>query len=626
ISFFIYAMYQGTIGGPAFFFVTGIAAGFGYNRTVRIPDITEVAAFPLVAMALNPVPSRSLDQILAELIRKDSIPTSPGDYWLAIGIKFSSFKIIESFVLLIVQFGTRTQFTVLGLSILAWPDRDSPIAYVELALKASFGPDSDVISIEAMLTPNSFILDRNCKLTGGFAFYAWVSGVHEGDFVITLGGYHPMFKKPAHYPDVQRLGLNWRIGNELQIKGGLYYALTPSCIMAGGRLEITYNLSFLKASITVWADMLIQWAPFRYAISIGIVVHIEANIDVGLFSVSFNLEMSAQLYLWGPPFAGRVFVDWSIFSFTIPFGSSEDAANKKLNWKEFKKQFLPGKTAPAKLPAATGSETTVLAAEIMITEGIINEYEIGGTKYILVNPHQLKVKIEAPTPVITLKLNETEIAQSTEMLVNNKISYYKDRNMMLGILPMGTAKLESTLRIAVSGGSRFNHSTYANSVPEALWSPVEISGGKSAPAESMVLPKALKGMILSPKEVPVPKGTPQLDLNGKFNPVENTLTWQYLPAYTGPYNAAYGDHISDEITDKLQDKQISGESGIRQKLIDAALIAQGNNCENKVSDRIVDWVTGLSADPVIVQVGGVPQYRPETGKGIIKNKKTDDHG
>jgi hypothetical protein len=60
ISLFIYAMYAGTIGGPAFFFVTGIAAGFGYNRRVKVPSIREVNTFPLVTMALNPNPAKLL--------------------------------------------------------------------------------------------------------------------------------------------------------------------------------------------------------------------------------------------------------------------------------------------------------------------------------------------------------------------------------------------------------------------------------------------------------------------------------------------------------------------------------------------------------------------------------------
>ena len=69
------------------------------------------------------------------------IEISEGDYWLAVGIKFTSFKIIDSFVLLIVSFGNRLRFDILGLSVLSLPPKldnaIDPLVYVELAIKVS---------------------------------------------------------------------------------------------------------------------------------------------------------------------------------------------------------------------------------------------------------------------------------------------------------------------------------------------------------------------------------------------------------------------------------------------------------------------------------------------------------
>ncbi len=69
----------------------------------------------------------------------------------------------------------------------------------------------------AVLTANSFLFDRSCKLTGGFAFCVWFAPTnpniesHAGDFVLTLGGYHPKFKVPAWYPKVPRIGFDWQL-------------------------------------------------------------------------------------------------------------------------------------------------------------------------------------------------------------------------------------------------------------------------------------------------------------------------------------------------------------------------------------------------------------------------------
>jgi tetratricopeptide (TPR) repeat protein len=50
-SLFVYGILGYPLGGPAFCFVTGLAAGFGYNQSLRIPALHEVRSFPLVAAA-----------------------------------------------------------------------------------------------------------------------------------------------------------------------------------------------------------------------------------------------------------------------------------------------------------------------------------------------------------------------------------------------------------------------------------------------------------------------------------------------------------------------------------------------------------------------------------------------
>ncbi len=56
-SLFIFGMIDGPIGGPPFFYVTGIAAGFGYNRALKLPAQNEITTFPLVTAMSNPLAS-----------------------------------------------------------------------------------------------------------------------------------------------------------------------------------------------------------------------------------------------------------------------------------------------------------------------------------------------------------------------------------------------------------------------------------------------------------------------------------------------------------------------------------------------------------------------------------------
>jgi hypothetical protein len=440
VSFFIYAMYNGPIGGPSFFFVTGIAAGFGYNRSVRLPEVQQVQNFPLVSMALSGDDSKTILDVLSDLIDGDWIPTSYGDYWLAVGIKFTTFKIVDSFVLLVVEFGTKLQFAIMGLSLLKWPNTGSAIVYVELAVLARFGTDSDVISVQAVLTTNSYVFDRNCKLTGGFAFFTWISGPHEGDFVITLGGYHPRYPVPDYYPKVDRLGLNWKIGSIVTMTGEMYFALTPNAIMAGGLWQVVCDLSFLKASVTVYADVLISWAPFYYQIDGGITVRIEADIKILFINVHFKLSMGAEIHIWGPPFAGEIYVDWTIFSFTIPFGSNDKNPPEALKWDEFATKFIPQK------------DNADHPLDTRIAAGIIDTIQDDQGKPIgtIIDPYNFSVSVDSFFPVKELykdAANTQPLTSNTWMDIagQNTPAYLADQNDQFGIKPMDVAQVSTQL-------------------------------------------------------------------------------------------------------------------------------------------------------------------------------------
>ena len=73
----------------------------------------------------------------------------------------------------------------------------------------------------------------------------WFSGPHAGEFVLTLGGYHPSFHRDG-YPVVPRLGFVWTVSSFLVIKGESYFALTSEAMMA--RPESTVQFRAVNAS------------------------------------------------------------------------------------------------------------------------------------------------------------------------------------------------------------------------------------------------------------------------------------------------------------------------------------------------------------------------------------------
>lgn len=407
-SLFLYAVLNYPIGGPAFFFVTGLAAGFGYNRALRMPAVDQVARFPLVAEAVQgggaspPAGGAAQRTFLLEEIAKlrEFVPIQAGEYFFALGIRFSSFKQIDSFALLAVSFGQHLEVDVLGLSTALIPSPDEtgetvpPLAEVQLALRATFLPAEGFLGVLAQLTSASYLFSRDCHLTGGFAFYSWFSGEHAGDFVLTVGGYHPSYRVPAHYPAVPRLGFNWQVTRELSVKGEAYFALTAHALMAGARLQATWQRGSLKAWFDAGADFLVAWKPYHYEARVYVSMGVSYTYE--LFGTHhLTVDVGADLSLWGPPFSGVARIDISVVSFTIEFGAKRGDP-KALDWTQFRTSFLPAESGAACGVSASG--------------GLLRSVPGGDRGGVwIVNPKELVLTTNAVIPATRAELDGTAV-------------------------------------------------------------------------------------------------------------------------------------------------------------------------------------------------------------------------
>ena len=521
-SVMAYAVLLYAIGGDPAFFITGLAFGFGVNRRLRLPPIEAVEKFPLIQAAMGKQSTGELSKRL-----RDYESPAPGSFWIAGGIKFSSYAMIESFALLSVSFGVEFEVGLLGLSRLSVPPLAKPadtIACAELAIRAVYKPADGVFSLEGRLTSESYIFSKSCRLTGGFAFFVWFSGEHAGDFVVTLGGYHPKFVRPAHYPIVPRLGVNWQVTTELAITAEMYFALTTSCLMAGGKLSVVYQSKSIKAWFIVFADFLISWKPFYYTADMGISIGIEA--DLGLFSIKFHLGV--WLYLWGPEFAGRIDVDLTIISFSVRFGKPQTLP-APLKAKEFEETFLPG---------------TVIASSL--TGGLIREEK----RLRVVNAHALELTIRSKIPATEF------LGPIKPNLPDAKQSGVKKK---LGIKPMGEQELVSKLTVRVVGlkdPDKNLDNLLAESIhigaPDALWGPAAEQGKVRLPDAKggTIKPEtidATAGLRISFKPLAPGGSLPPMPIQQfQFVNIPQPIPWDENLKFADPLTAGYSPGAKPE--------------------------------------------------------------------------------
>ena len=570
-SFFVFAALQKELGGPAFFFVLGLSFGFGLNRRLKLPAINEVHNFPLVRAATDPnYLGKDLDLRLISDRLSMYIPPSPGNFWVAAGVKFTSFGLVDSIALLSASFGTRFEIAMLGLAKLRIP-RELPggdslpvIVYVEMAFKVAFSTESGLLSFEARLTENSYVLRKDFKLRGGFAFYTWFAGRHAGDFVISLGGYHPRFQPPVHYPKPDLVQFICKIG-AVTIKGYCYFALCPAAIMAGGGLSIIYQSGGIKAWFIAYADFLIQWKPLYYDIAIGISIGVALNLKIGIIRINLSLELSASVSLHGPPLGGKARISLWIISFTVKFGAGKHLP-PPMSWeskdseKSFAKSFLPN-------PDVT---------RITVADGLRKEIKLGDQTHRFVNPQKLNLTFITLVPATEVRFNEKPpLGNDCKPL---KIPRPSINNMPtdLGVRPMDKSSLYS--RIDILFEPEGDHSEAARqyleqyldislttrSVPLALWGKDKMSTKSPPKADEQMIDNALVGLEIRTKAGPRPWETPVLELKVlAYDRLTKQIDWSgVIPSDALP---GYGKKtISNTINDS---EVVAIRNGILDRLI-----------------------------------------------------------
>ncbi|GAE00080.1 hypothetical protein PVAR5_8815 [Paecilomyces variotii No. 5] len=333
---FVFARLDGPLVELELATISGITGGFGYNSAMTVPDINNVTQFPFLEDNLDSSPLVVLEGFL------NPVPTiwfapADGDIWLAAGLTCSAFQVLSIQAVATLAFHPDITLGIFAncdakVPLTASPDDEELFVLVEMGLVSVLDHSKGIFHSEGQLTPRSFILDRSCHLSGGFALCYWFedSG-HDGDWVFTIGGYHSAFAPPPHYPVPERLAISWTFDPMVSISGSAYFAITPKVCMGGGSLEITFHAGLLDAYFDAWADFLVNFRPFSFQGEVGVSIGIDFSIPLFFFTIYFHIHFGADLHLTGPPLAGYVFVDWDIISFTIHFGHS-DSKNDPLSW------------------------------------------------------------------------------------------------------------------------------------------------------------------------------------------------------------------------------------------------------------------------------------------------------
>ncbi|KAI7764894.1 hypothetical protein LZL87_005607 [Fusarium oxysporum] len=339
-SFFIYAMMEGLIFTMGWAEVRGLMAGFGYNSRLRLPTVEQLSKFPLI-QGFDQEGGFNMNQAVKSLTGPDAFVTpSMGSIWLALGLVIRACEAIDMRAVATVALGpNQTDIGLIARATATLPRRASPdkaLILIDLSVVGKLDLVHGELSVDGLINPTSFILNKDCRPSGGFAIRSWFgkNNPHSGDWVVSFGGYHPMYQVPAHYPRPQRLGISWTLSSNLRVIGNAYAAITPGAVMAGGMLQAVFSAGPLGAHFDAHADFLVNLKPLHYMADMAVSAGVYYEIRVWRFRKKISVEVGASLHLEGPPIHGSVHFDLSVVSFTVSFGSGSSEGKRPISLRE----------------------------------------------------------------------------------------------------------------------------------------------------------------------------------------------------------------------------------------------------------------------------------------------------
>ena len=492
-AFFAVGAVNGPIGGPPAFFLTGIGGGFGINRLLVVPgDLSRFGDYPLIqALDIAAKPQNPMDQLRA---LGQFFPMSKGTFWFAAGLSFNSFALVDGIAVIAVQIGDGLDINLLGLARMALPRPQVALVSIEIALLVRFSSSEGLLWIQGQLTDNSWLLYPDIKLTGGFAYVIWFKGEHRGEFVLTLGGYHPDFHREG-YPQVPRLGLRWGIGDAIVIKAGSYFALTSEALMAGGDFEASAHFGPAWAEVKFGAHGIIYFDPFRYQVNAYARIAAGVTIDTWIFGeITISISLGARIDVTGPDFHGSATFEVGPIELTVEFGGSDQSNKQALGPAAFIEKYLEATNGGGALAHALVTSFGALPAkgEDSTPDGS------AARPFVVVVEFGLTFTSTVPATKVTRTLATADATTS------------HPSSDSLGVAPMEVSDIEPTIML------RWEHAGVAQtfpfvatprrfgSFPAGIWGLPQDSNNRKVPKAKMI--EALNELNLESRAAESPAG------------------------------------------------------------------------------------------------------------------------
>jgi hypothetical protein len=283
------------------FAVTDVGGIIGVGRRSDPDVLTGMVQDGSAAKLLFPAdPQHHAGEILPLLDR--AFPASPGS--VVVGPMFRitwSDLIFDASAAVVVELPDPVRISVIGRVTVAVPAPALPVIQLRAAFLGVVDTSVPSMSFLASLRDSAI---AGVSVTGDA--YLLARGGAQADVILSAGGFHPQFTRPAGVPPLNRIAITLASGPFLSLRCQAYLAITSNTVQFGAAADLVAEIAGCGLRGHLGFDVLIHLSPLHFTAEIGVTVAVEVFGET-LMGISLDLTLEGPAR-WRARGRGRVHV------------------------------------------------------------------------------------------------------------------------------------------------------------------------------------------------------------------------------------------------------------------------------------------------------------------------------
>ncbi|GAB2892357.1 hypothetical protein GCM10027074_70640 [Streptomyces deserti] len=218
---------------------------------------------------------------------------------------------------LILELPAPARAVLAGRLVVGLPDPVLPLVRLQASVLGRIEPAVPLVELLVSLS-GSWIVGLAVR----GEMYLLVRGGAQPEFVLSAGGFHPRYTRPARVPALRRLQVDLAPGNGFGLRMEAYFAVTSNAVMFGGQVQMDATIAGCGVQGWLGLDALFVFDPvFAFAVRVraGVAVRAFGRRLAGI-GLDFTLEGPAPWHAFGTGSISVLFWDVEL-DFDIRWGS-----------------------------------------------------------------------------------------------------------------------------------------------------------------------------------------------------------------------------------------------------------------------------------------------------------------